>query len=323
MDKVSSAMQAKDAAAFVEALVGSDVKQEQEAQEDQMMRLLALKDLLQASVGVVGQRVAALSKERAVSQSGGDTLLQIDNVQCFEPRGRFNMTITSSAILLQGKAFAVSVPISSVVQVIRLPSSASAKKEGEDLLALRLSCAVKLPKDSTTLLLNLSRMPNPTAVAGLGLPPMSLTLPSSEGGNLGTLNGNGSGPADSEANLVVRAVRTATTLAICEPQPSLFTSARESKPFLRCYRGTQEGAIYPLQGGVVFVKPLLIIPAEQIASLTAGRGGCGNTRYVDLLIETVDEKVFEFTNIDRDELPALQTYVKGYLEDRARREKAQ
>jgi hypothetical protein len=32
--------------------------------------------------------------------------------------------------------------------------------------------------------------------------------------------------------------------------------------------------------------------------------------------------VHEFTNIDRDELPALQVYVKGYLDDRAAREKA-
>lgn len=71
------------------------------------------------------------------------------------------------------------------------------------------------------------------------------------------------------------------------------------------------------------MKPLLFIPAEDISSLTAGRGGgSGNTRYVDLKIETVDDKEYEFTNIERDELPALQNYVKEYLEARSKKEAA-
>jgi hypothetical protein len=133
MEKIESAMQAKDAGAFVDVLVGA------KSDGEEMQRLVSLKELLQAAVGVVGARVAALSKSQVVSAgSVGDTLLFLDNVQCFEPRGRFSLTVTSSTILLQGKAFAVSVPVSSIVQVVRLPSSASAKKEGEDLLAIRL-----------------------------------------------------------------------------------------------------------------------------------------------------------------------------------------
>ena len=82
---------------------------------------------------------------------------------------------------------------------------------------------------------------------------------------------------------------------------------------------TQEGVIYPLECGVVFIKPTLFLPAEEIASINAGRGGgSGQTRFVDLIIETAsDDKAHEFTNIDREELPALQKYVKGYLEARA------
>ena len=39
-------------------------------------------------------------------------------------------------------------------------------------------------------------------------------------------------------------------------------------------------------------------------------------------IETADEKSYEFTNIDREELPALQMYIKGYLEVRAAKQQA-
>jgi hypothetical protein len=34
----------------------------------------------------------------------------------------------------------------------------------------------------------------------------------------------------------------------------------------------------------------------------------------------LDEKTHEFTNIDREELPAIQIYVKGYLEARQKAE---
>lgn len=98
------------------------------------------------------------------------------------------------------------------------------------------------------------------------------------------------------------------------PRLDLFQSVVKQKPYLLCYKGIQEGALYPLKSGVVFIKPLLFIPADEIAAISAGRGGgTGSTRYVDLQIETSDEKQHEFTNIERDDLPSLQNYVKGKL----------
>ena len=88
-----------------------------------------------------------------------------------------------------------------------------------------------------------------------------------------------------ESNAIILAIQEATNLSINRPQTSLFSTVRENKSYLKCYRGTQEGAIYPLQCGIVFIKPLLYIPTEEIASLSAGRGGgAGNTRYVDLIV---------------------------------------
>jgi hypothetical protein len=40
---------------------------------------------------------------------------------------------------------------------------------------------------------------------------------------------------------------------------------------------------------------------------------------VDLILETVDDQKYAFTNIDREELPSLQAYVKGHLEECARK----
>ena len=226
--------------------------------------LETLKALLQSAMTVVNSKIVDFNKQEISSSATacGETLLEIDNIQCFEPRGRFKLKVSKTAILLEGKQFSVLIPSGSVSQIICLPSFTSAKKEGEDYLAFKLEDSVKInSKDSMHILLNLSRTTNPTAVSKYG------------------------GSELNEATVVVMAVQEATGVYTTRPQAQLFSSIRESKPYLKCYRGTQEGAIYPLQSGVVFIKPLLIIPADEIASLSAGRGGgAGNTRYVDLQV---------------------------------------
>lgn len=189
-------------------------------------------------------------------------MLEIDNVQCFEPRGRFNLKITTTAIFLEGKQFSVLVPVEAVSDVVCLPSFTSAKKEGEDYLAFQLSTPVKVNnKETKHLLINLMRIVNPT-----------------------TRSKSGDNDVN-ESAVVMMALQDATGVHISRPQASLFATVRDQKPYLKCYRGTQEGAIYPLQSGVIFVKPLLFISADEIASISAGRGGgSGNTRYVDLLV---------------------------------------
>jgi hypothetical protein len=226
--------------------------------------LEVLKIVLQGATSAVNTQITNINKLDAVNLASnfGNILLEIDNIQCFEPRGRFNLKVTSTSILLEGKQFSVLIPIQAVQEVVCLPSFTSAKKEGEDYLAIKLDEPVKVnTKESTTILLNLSRSTNPS-----------------------TRSVNGDNDLN-EATMVMMAIQDATGVHISRPQASLFATVRDQKPFLKCYRGTQEGAIYPLQSGVVFIKPLLFISADEIASITAGRGGgAGNTRYVDLMV---------------------------------------
>ena len=87
-----------------------------------------------------------------------------------------------------------------------------------------------------------------------------------------------------------------------KPKPSVFATLQGgSKPFLRCYKGVQEGALYPLSSGLLFLKPMIFLAASEIESITAGRGGSAQTRYIDLIVEDGRSgKTLEFTNIDRD-----------------------
>ena len=280
-----------------------------------------VKDFMAASLRIVSQKLAKQIKEEATDDAkcggNGQIWLKMDDLQCFEPRGRFNASFTSSGLLLEGKNANGFIPWESVSHVSAFPSNATTKKEGEDLLAMRLSPAVKFAgKDMSGILFNLSKC--------LGTP-IKATLPAS------ALHGRHEATAIEgiHSAVVPQAIEALWGKAVVAPRKELFQTigmgpGGATRPYLRCHKGVQEGAIYPLSNGVVFVKPLLFLPAEEIASLSAGRGGgSGQTRYVDLKIETADDKVFEFVNIEREELPALQGYVKGYLEARAKEANAE
>lgn len=277
------------------------------------------RDLLTSSLRIVTQKLAKQIKDEISvdAKAGGNeqVFLKMEDVQCFEPRGRFNASFTANGLLLEGKNANGFIPWESVSHVSAFPSNATTKKEGEDMLAMRLSPAVKFAgKDMSGVLFSLSKCLGTPVTATLRV---AAAVDTGAGGAAATVQGT-------HAVVVPQVIAELWGRPVVAPRKELFQSVSTgpggaTRPYLRCHRGVQEGAIYPLSNGVVFVKPLLFLPAEEIASLTAGRGGgSGQTRYVDLKIETADDKVHEFVNIEREELPALQAYVKGYLETRAK-----
>lgn len=314
-----------DAEAFVEALLVSLSSRSDNIIEglaksagegvtsQAVLSLNKAKDLLNASVRIVGQKLTKQFKDEVTDDAkaggNGEVFLKMMDISFFEPRGKFTASFSSSGLLLEGKTANCFVPWEHVSHVSAFPSNITTKKEGEDMLAMRLSAGqVKFAgKDLSGILLSLSKC--------LGTP-IRATSPECA-----------DTPLEGIAAIVVpKLIQLLWKKAVVTPRKDLFQSigvgpGGATKPYLRCHKGVQEGAIYPLSNGVVFVKPLLFIPAEEIASLTAGRGGgSGQTRYVDLKIETSDDKEYEFVNIEREELPALQNYVKGYLEARAKEE---
>ncbi|CBJ28470.1 conserved unknown protein [Ectocarpus siliculosus] len=70
------------------------------------------------------------------------------------------------------------------------------------------------------------------------------------------------------------------------------------------------------------MKPALFLPRTDIQEVVCGRGGSATTRYVDLVVgleaedddgEPVAKQQQEFSNIDRDALPSLQSYIQDAL----------
>ncbi len=247
------AVRSRDANAFVEHLVSI-------CDSDSGCTLADFKEFLTKSLGALNTKINAKAKEVIVltDDQKGDTFFESDDIQMLEPRGRFKCLFSSKCIHLEGKSGSGTIPLDQIINITLLPSHTSSKKEGEDYLLLFFQDPVKIcGKDMSHVLFNLSK-----------------TLPKLVDPNERT-----------ESTKVVDAIRQITGRKINQPNPNIFRTVNQQKSFLRCHKGTQEGAIYPLFCGVFFVKPLLWIPADEIASISAGRGGgSGNTRFVDVRV---------------------------------------
>jgi len=274
--------------------------------EDEIVQLNKLRDILTDSIKTINNLILGQAKAEVseiAGDHGGETYLELPDTQFVEPRGRFKMTMSTAGMFLEGKSASCFITWNNITHAVTFPAYQTTKKEGEDLVAIRIEPGtVKYNgKDLKYLLWNLGK---------------SLGKPVKCTHDACSIDGT-------ESVVVTTLLEFLWRKELTRPRSELFQTiaAKDAKPYLLCYKGTQEGAIYPLECGVVFIKPTLFLPAEKIASLSAGRGGgSGQTRYVDLKIETADDEVYEFTNIEREQLPALQGYVKGYLEIRKKAE---
>ena len=221
--------------------------------------------ILQKTLSDVTSQLAVERKEaasRGMGSSSDSAVLVIQDLQLLEPRGRFKLSLSTQGILLEGKAESLFARWDNVASAAVVPSSNSSKKEGEDVLALSLGCGVPCGKKEVSgLLVVLSKSPN-SAVKALGL----------EG---------------THAEVLPTAMGRYIISPIVRPDKKLFNSCR-SQSFLRCYRGTQEGTLYPLRSGLLFVRPMLFVPAESVNAISIGRGGNAATRYVDIKVNRMD-----------------------------------
>lgn len=85
-----------------------------------------------------------------------------------------------------------------------------------------------------------------------------------------------------------------------------------SMPYIKCYSGVNDGVLYPMEQGLLFFKPPSFIHRSQLHSIAVGRGG--GARYIDIHASINDGKTqLEFTNIDREEMNVLNSYIHNTL----------
>ncbi|CAN0374811.1 unnamed protein product, partial [Ectocarpus sp. 12 AP-2014] len=239
-------------------------------------------------------------------------LLNLENVQLLQPRGRFDLIFRESCVTIAGKAGDAIVAWDNVRHIIRLPRPEGFNwgkvldpddPAGSDLIALPLKKPVPFRKSKTSLVL---LQPDPKAKHS----EVSISV-----------DGVSHQVSGSQGTLVMSALKLLSRVRQVAPDRGLFAS-RDGKSFVKCYHGVNEGSLFPLKQGLLFMKPALFLPRTDIQEVVCGRGGSATTRYVDLVVgleaedehgEPVAKQQQEFSNIDRDALPSLQAC--SYIQD--------
>ena len=103
------------------------------------------------------------------------------------------------------------------------------------------------------------------------------------------------------------------------------SSTTEGLPFVGCYQGFNDGALFPLKEGLLFFKPPMFVRRSELASISCGRGA-GGSRYVDMEVKLhvsddneqegkkrKQSDTLEWSNINRDELEGLNNYIHKTL----------
>ena len=158
-----------------------------------------------------------LLKSNAGGGNSSKLVITFSDTSFVEPRGRLEVSFYNHGLSFEGKVLTAFINWSDISNLIRIPNSMSTKKEGEEILIIRLSKPLTIgSKEHRHFLWNLSNTPS---------------------------------KADStiESEIVLNQISICSKLKLHSIKKSIFQSILNQKSFLRCYKGTQEGAIYPLK----------------------------------------------------------------------------
>lgn len=228
-------------------------------------KLIKLKEILGKCSNKITEKLNEESKQSFLSStSEGDNIFNLNNAQFNEPRGKFNVIFKEQSLIMNGTSGSYVIEWKMISHLILVPSPTPSTKEGNNLLFFVLSTPVLLKTKKQSMFC--WQLNNAGA---------------NHSAQYGPVHFNGK-----ESEVVCGLIEALYGHPLCRPNKTLFQTSTGIS-FLRCYKGVQEGALYPLEQGILFCKPSIFIPSQQVASIEAGRGGSALTRYIDLKVMVI------------------------------------
>jgi len=270
---------------------------------------------LKALVKQCEQRV--IDQRKAQSESNLGAMRWSGDATCLQPRGKMTLRVGETAIVVcnpKDGAVKGEFPFATMTAVLTLPpTEKSAPTEAATVL---LAAAVSAPRPPGKITAKL--MQDAFKKASLSLT-VNDKYSKSTPCNDGML-------ASKAAALLSTLARVPDRSFLRKGQdPACFKSTVSNLPYVKASLGASQGNLHLADLGIIFLKPLVFLPCECIASIECGRAGAGNCSSFDLVVEmerpwdiSDDDKpakppAFEFSNIRKDELEGVQKFVRDVL----------
>lgn len=219
-----------------------------------------------------------------------EVLHTIEVLAALEPRNKLKVVFRSTGLYFENIATSATavtnhcfVKWSRIRNICLVPNTASLKKGGEDLVVLNFnSGAATAPTASA------GAIDEPVKFGPKAINYCLFPLSREEGANYQTVTIGGLPVCGSETKIVQELLaHCCPDCPIVRPQKDIF-HAQSNKDstwtYIRAFRGASEGCLYPLSSGILFIKPVLFIPTDDVVGITAGRAGSATTRYIDLKV---------------------------------------
>ena len=235
------------------------------------------------------------------------TFLDLSFVQ---PRGKFDVHVTDSSLVLTstGKQPSTTlVPFTSLAQLVAVPDIN--RKDRCVLLSLR-STAAPIAVGKTVLhqlLLKIDTTRKTTDAKAFSLPPHQQPPSTTT-------------VAD---HFQATLCQHCPLLPVVTPQPDTFKSTAATAS-ISCYYGTNDGQLYPLSAGLLFIqRPVVWVALETVDGIEVRRSGGGKTFDLKVGVKRSGEKeeLVVFGMISVMEQQALEWYVQYVAKWQKRREK--
>jgi len=230
--------------------------------------LQRIKDFLPKVLNSATDKLRTLNAEQSSElKSDFGMLLKLADVSIVEPRGKYDILLRSQGIEVIGKGISSFSDYKNICNFFCLDSAECQKPDKERLIVILFKESIRLGnKDVTNLVLRSNQLQDD------GMRKER------------SISNEGSVILNSFWKIIFEKLQG---IKIIYPNPALFQTTK-SRLYLKCNKGTQDGSLFFLGNGILFLRPFFFIPIHCITSISAGRGGnCTNTSYIDLTVRNL------------------------------------
>ncbi|CAH8856501.1 unnamed protein product [Trichobilharzia szidati] len=234
-----------------------------------------------------------VTQKADIIQVTGEFLIEFKQLQCLQPRGRYDIKLYPSFIHLHGKSFDFKVPKNTITRLMMLPHP----DNRQIFFAVQLDPPIKHGQTRYHFIIMLFDKDSHVDLE------MAATEEWLQEHFNGKLTQNISG---SEYEVVARVFKVIFDQKVTVP--GSFT-AKGGGCAVACSYKASVGLLYPLERGFTFVpRPPISMRFDEIVSVQFSRG-TGAQRSFDFEVETRNGLTHTFTSIERDEYHNLYDFV--------------